>query len=54
VSRRSRFGSWLAPKIGKAAYVASRIMALGTMYFCLMMAGARIIRRPPGGWITSA
>jgi MFS family permease len=25
-------------------------MALGAMYFCLMMAGARIIRRPPAGW----
>lgn len=30
--------------------VANSIMALGAMYFCLMMAGARIIRRPPAGW----
>lgn len=30
--------------------VANSIMALGAMYFCLMMVGARIIRRPPPGW----
>ena len=30
--------------------VANSIMALGAMYFCLMMIGARIIRRPPAGW----
>jgi MFS family permease len=31
--------------------VANSIMALGAMYFCLMMVGARIIRRPPHGWV---
>lgn len=30
--------------------VANSIMALGVAYFCLMMVGARIIRRPPIGW----
>jgi MFS family permease len=30
--------------------VANSIMALGAIYFCLMMVGARIIRRPPPGW----
>src|SRR5437763_2391579 len=34
----------------KVLGVANSIMALGAMYFCLMMAGARIIRRPPVGW----
>ena len=34
----------------KALGVANAIMALGAMYFCLMMVGARIIRRPPPGW----
>jgi MFS family permease len=33
-----------------AVGVANSIMALGAMYFGLMMAGARIIRRPPAGW----
>jgi MFS family permease len=30
--------------------VANSIIALGVMYFCLMMIGAVIIRRPPTGW----
>jgi MFS family permease len=30
--------------------VANAIIVLGAMYFCLMMTGARIIRRPPAGW----
>jgi MFS family permease len=30
--------------------LAKCIMALGVMYFCVMMIGARIIRRPPSGW----
>ena len=30
--------------------VANCIIALGVMYFCLMMVGAAIIRRPPPGW----
>jgi MFS family permease len=34
----------------KALGVANAIIALGAMYFCLMMIGARIIRRPPAGW----
>jgi MFS family permease len=34
----------------KALGLANCIMALGAMYFCVMMIGARIIRRPPPGW----
>ena len=34
----------------KTLGVANSIIALGAMYFCLMMIGARIIRRPPPGW----
>jgi MFS family permease len=34
----------------KALGLANCIIALGAMYFCLMMIGARIIRRPPPGW----
>jgi MFS family permease len=30
--------------------LANCIMTLGAMYFCVMMIGARIIRRPPTGW----
>src|SRR5579872_2180936 len=30
--------------------VASTVMALGVVYFAIMMAGARILRRPPEGW----
>jgi MFS family permease len=30
--------------------LAKCIMALGAMYFCVMMIGACIIRRPPSGW----
>ncbi len=31
--------------------VANTVMALGVAYFCIMMIGAAIIRRPPAGWI---
>ncbi|HEX5229066.1 MAG TPA: OFA family MFS transporter [Bryobacteraceae bacterium] len=31
--------------------VAKTIMALGVVYFFIMMAGALIIRRPPDGWL---
>jgi len=31
--------------------VARTVMALGVTYFVIMMAGARIIRRPPEGWL---
>jgi MFS family permease len=31
--------------------LANCMIALGTMYFCLMMIGARIIRKPPQGWV---
>ncbi|MEO8130679.1 MAG: OFA family MFS transporter [Bryobacteraceae bacterium] len=34
----------------KALGVANCIIALGAIYFCVMMIGARIIRRPPPGW----
>ena len=34
----------------KAFGLANSLIALGTMYFCVMMIGARIIRRPPPGW----
>jgi MFS family permease len=34
----------------RALGLANCIMALGAMYFCVMMIGARIIRRPPPGW----
>jgi len=37
---------WLMNALG----VANCIMALGGMYFCLMIVGAAIIRRPPPGW----
>jgi MFS family permease len=30
--------------------VAATVMALGAIYFVVMMAGARLIRRPPAGW----
>jgi len=30
--------------------LANCMMALGAMYFCVMMIGARLIRRPPPGW----
>jgi len=30
--------------------VPTAVMALGAIYFVLMMAGARILRRPPQGW----
>jgi MFS family permease len=30
--------------------VANTVMVLGAVYFVLMMAGARILRRPPEGW----
>src|SRR6188768_2472936 len=30
--------------------VANCVITLGVMYFCLMMVGAAIIRRPPAGW----
>ncbi len=30
--------------------VAKTVMALGVVYFAIMLAGARIIRRPPEGW----
>src|SRR5580693_3837529 len=30
--------------------VANTVMALGVAYFCIMMIGAAIIRRPPAGW----
>ncbi len=38
---------WLMKALGG---VANAIIALGAMYFCLMMAGARLIRRPAPGW----
>jgi MFS family permease len=31
--------------------VANTVMALGIAYFCIMMIGAAIIRRPPAGWM---
>lgn len=31
--------------------VAKTVMVLGVVYFCVMMAGARLIRRPPEGWL---
>jgi MFS family permease len=31
--------------------VARTVMILGTAYFAIMMAGARVIRRPPVGWV---
>lgn len=34
--------------------VAKTAMALGAVYFAVMMAGARIIRRPPQGWKAAA
>ncbi len=34
----------------KTLGVANCMVALGGMYFCLMMIGAQIIRRPPPGW----
>ena len=34
----------------KTLGVANTVIALGAMYFVLMMIGARIIRRPPPGW----
>ncbi len=34
----------------RALGVANSIIALGVMYFCLMMVGALIIRRPPRHW----
>jgi MFS family permease len=34
----------------KTLGLANCIMALGAMYFCVMMIGARVIRRPPPGW----
>lgn len=37
---------WLMSALG----LANCIMALGAMYFCVMMIGASIIRRPPHGW----
>jgi MFS family permease len=30
--------------------LANCIMALGILYFCVMMIGARLVRRPPPGW----
>src|SRR5438093_4651910 len=30
--------------------VAYTVMALGAGYFCIMMLGAALIRRPPPGW----
>jgi MFS family permease len=38
--------AWLIAQVGVAAAVG--LLAIG--YFCLMLAGARIIRRPPPGW----
>ena len=37
---------WLMTALG----LATCMMALGAMYFCVMMLGASIIRRPPSGW----
>ena len=38
--------TWLMAAIGVPATVA----VLGAGYFCIMLAGSRIIRRPPAGW----
>ncbi len=37
---------WLIAQVG----VAKTVMGLGAIYFAIMMAGARLIRRPPTGW----
>ena len=37
---------WLIAQVG----VAKTVMGLGAIYFVIMMAGARLIRRPPTGW----
>ena len=37
---------WLIAQVG----VAKTVMGLGAIYFAIMMAGARLIRRPPAGW----
>jgi MFS family permease len=42
--------SYLNVSLMTALGLANCIMALGAMYFCVMMIGARIIRRPPPGW----
>ena len=38
--------TWLMKELGVPATVA----VLGAGYFCIMLAGSRIIRRPPPGW----
>src|SRR5436305_8492449 len=37
---------WLMGLFG----VAKTVMILGAIYFAIMLAGARLIRRPPVGW----
>jgi MFS family permease len=42
--------AWLNVRLMNLIGVAQTVMLLGVVYLCVMLIGARILRRPPDGW----